>query len=317
VGKPEAPGSALYPVAEKNNSRGVCEVGVLADMGPGYQPLEGTEPGPTLEEALDLLEGDDPAAPKAMYMLGGDLLRSLPHRSRTKKLLKKVPFIVVQDAFLTDTAQLADVVLPVAVHAEQEGTFISSAGQLGLVNQALPANGVRPDWQIIGQLGAKMGLALKAGSPKAIFKELANKMPLWAGLEPKFSAPCPKIKATVSGKFVPFEADISLPGRRPFTLIIGKSLQHSGSFTTYPPGGTLAVTGEALLKINPEDAQSLELAPGEVVKVISSHGEISAPVKFSADMPAGVVFLPEHFAVPAANNLTLNSNLVRVTIQKG
>ena len=129
--------------------------------------------------------------------------------------------------------------------------------------------------------------------------------------------PCPKIKAAVSGKFVPFEADISLPGRRPYTLIIGKSLQHSGSFTTHHPCGTLAVTGEALLKINPEDAQSLGLAAGEVVKVISSHGEITAPVKLTAEVPAGVVFLPEHFAAPAANDLTLNSNLVRVTIQKG
>jgi formate dehydrogenase alpha subunit len=317
VGKPDAPGSALYPVAEKNNSRGVSEVGVLPDMVPGYMPVEGSEPGATLEEVLDLLEADDPAAPKALYLLGGDLLRSLPHRSRTKKALKKVPFIVVQDAFLTDTANLADVVLPVAVHAEQEGTFISSTGQLGLLNQALPTNGVRPDWQIISQLGAKMGFAMKSVSPKAIFKELATKMPLWAGLEPKFSAPCPKIKAAVTGKFVPFEVDISLPGRRPYTLIIGKSLQHSGSFTTHHPGGTLAITSEALLKINPEDAQSLGLAPGEVVKVISSHGEITAPVKLTADVPAGVVFLPEHFAAPAANDLTLNSNLVRVTIQKG
>jgi predicted molibdopterin-dependent oxidoreductase YjgC len=317
VGKPDAPGSALYPVAEKNNSRGVSEVGVLPDMGPGYMPVEGTDAGATLEEVLDLMEHDDPAAPKALYMLGGDLLRSLPHRSRTKKLLKKVPFIVVQDAFLTDTAELANVVLPVAMHAEQEGTFISSTGQLGLVNQALPTNGVRPDWQIISQLGAKMGFALKSVSPKAIFKELAKKMPLWAGLAPKLSAPCPEIKAMVSGKFVPFEVDISLPGRRPYTLIIGKSLQHSGSFTTHHPGGTLAITGEALLKINPEDAQSLGLAAGEVVKVISSYGEITAPVKLTADVPVGVVFLPEHFASPAANDLTLNSNLVRVTIQKG
>ena len=317
VGKPDAPGSALYPVAEKNNSRGVSEVGVLPDLGPGYAPLEGMDPGPTLEEVLDLLEADDPAAPKALYLLGGDLLRWLPHRSRVKKLLKKVPFIVVQDAFLTDTAELAQVVLPVAVHAEQEGTFISSTGQLGLIRQALPTNGVRPDWQIISQLGAKMGFALNYVSPKEIFKELAKKMPLWAGLAPKLSAPCPKIKAEVTGKFVPFEVDISLPGRRPYTLIIGKSLQHSGSFTTHHPDGPMSVTGQALLKVNPEDAQSLGLAAGEVVKVISSHGEISAPVDLSTAVPAGVVFLPEHFAEPAANDLTLNSNLVRVTIQKG
>ena len=317
VGKPDSPGSGLYPVAEKNNTRGVSEVGVLPDMGPGYAPMEGSEPGSTLEEVLDLLEANDPAAPKALYLLGGDLLRSLPHRSRVEKLLKQVPFIVVQDAFLTDTAKLAQVVLPVAVHAEQEGTFISSTGQLGLLSQALPTNGVRPDWQIISQLGAKMGFALNYVSPKEIFKELAKKMPLWAGLAPKLSAPCPDIKAAVTGKFVPFETDISLPGRRPYTLIIGKSLQHSGSFTTHHPDGPMSVTGQALLRVNPEDAKSLGLAAGEVVKVISSHGEISVPVDLSANMPPGVVFLPEHFAAPAANDLTLNSNLVRVTIQKG
>jgi formate dehydrogenase alpha subunit len=317
VGKPEAPGSALYPVAEKNNTRGASEVGVLPDMLPGYVPLEGSEPGPTLEEVLDLLEKDDPAAPKALYLLGGDLLRWLPQRRRVKKLLKKVPFIVVQDAFLTDTAKLAQVVLPVAMHAEQEGTFISSTGQLGLVQQALSTNGVRPDWQIISQLGARMGFAMNYVSPKEIFRELALKMPLWADLAPKLSAPCPLLQASLSGTFVPFEVDISLPGRRPYTLIIGKSLQHSGSYTTHHPGGTLAITGEALLHLNPEDAQSLEVAAGEEVKVISSHGEITAPVRLCKDVPAGVVFLPEHFAAPAANDLTLNSNLVRVTIQKG
>ncbi len=317
VGKPGVPGSALYPVAEKNNTRGVSEVGVLPDMGPGYAALEGSEPGATLEEVLDLLEKDDPAAPKALYLLGGDLLRWLPHRSRVVKLLKKVSFMVVQDAFLTDTAKLAQVVLPVAVHAEQEGTFISSTGQLGLIQQALATNGVRPDWQIISQVGAKMGFALNYVSPKEIFRELARKMPLWAGLAPQRSTPSPQIKAEVSGKFVPFELDISLPGRRPYTLIIGKSLQHSGSFTTHHPCGTLVVTKEALLKMNPEDAQSLGLTAGEDVRVISSHGEITAPVKVTAEVPAGVVFLPEHFAAPAAHDLTLNSNLVRVTIQKG
>ncbi len=317
VGKPGTPGSALYPAAEKNNSRGVSEVGVLPDMGPGFAALEGSEPGATLEEMLDLLEKDDPAAPKALYLLGGDLVRWLPHKSRVQKLLKKVPFIVVQDAFLTETAKLADVVLPVAMHAEQEGTFISSTGQLGLIKQALPADGVRPDWQIISQLGTRMGFAMNYVSPKEIFRELALKMPLWAGLAPKLSEPCPKIKAEVSGKFVPFETDISLPGRRPYTLIVGKSLQHSGSFTTHHPCGTLVVTKEAILKMNPEDAKSLGLAAGETAKVISSHGEITAPVKLTGDFPPGVVFLPEHFAAPAANDLTLNSNLVRVTIQKG
>jgi formate dehydrogenase alpha subunit len=330
VGKPGVPGSAIYPVAEKNNTRGVCVVGVLPDRLPGGLPLDAdtsasfwgqnpvvTEPGPTLEEMLDLVEKGDAAAPQALYLLGGDLLRTLPHRSRVEKVLKKVPFIVVQDAFLTDTAKLAQVVLPVAVHTEQEGTFLSSTGQLGLLNKALANNGVRPDWQIISQVGMKMGFPLKAGSPQGIFQELAQKLPLWAGLAPRLSATCPDFKLALAGRFVPFETDISLPGRRPFTLVVGKSLQHSGSFTTHHPCGTLSVTPGARLKINPADAGGLGLAEGDTAKVISSQGEVSVPVTLAQDLPAGLVFLPEHFAAPAVNNLTLNSNLVRVTIQKG
>ncbi len=176
---------------------------------------------------------------------------------------------------------------------------------------------MRPDWQIISQLGGKMGFALKYGNPKDIFREVAQKMPLWAGLKPALSAPCPDFKLVLNGAFVPFETDVSLPGRRPFALVVGKSLQHSGSFTTHHPCGTLSVTPGAKLKLNPEDAAGLGLAEGDTAKVISSQGEVSVPVTLAVDLPAGVVFLPEHFAAPAAQTLTLNSNLVRVTIQKG
>ncbi|MEW6659059.1 MAG: molybdopterin-dependent oxidoreductase [Thermodesulfobacteriota bacterium] len=315
IGRPGTPGSAVYPVAEKNNSRGVCEAGVMAEHLPGFGHLDEAARGLTLPEMLDKLEAGDPAAPQAIYLLGGDLLRWLPHRSRTEKLLKKVPFLVVQDAFLTDTAKLAQVVLPVAVHAEQEGTFISSDGTLGVLAQALPLNGVRPDWQIISQLSGKMGYKLGASHPKQIFRELAQAAPLWAGLGPKGSYPL--MPGAVTGAFVPFEVDLSLPGRRPFTLIIGKALNHSGSFTTHAPEGTLKLMSRAELQVNPEDAQNLGLADGDTAKVTSSQGEISAPVALAPELPAGVVFLPEHFTLPPAHLLTLNSNLVRVTIQKG
>jgi formate dehydrogenase (NADP+) alpha subunit len=328
IGRPGTPGSKLYPIAEKANTRGVCELGVLPDRLPGYQPLNAdnapaffgahtvAEPGPTLLEMLDLLEKDDPAAPQALYALGGDVLRWLPNRSRTAKLLKKLKFIVVQDAFLTDTAKLADVVLPVAVHAEQEGTYLSSSGQLGVLAQALGANGVRPDWQIICDLSGRLGFRMSYSNPALIFKELSALMPTWAGLAPKLALPCPAVEASVTGEFQPFDLDISLPGRRPLALIIGKSLQHSGSFTTHAPGATLQVTPGAVLKVNPDDAAGLGLGDGDEAKVISSQGEVMAKVKVSFDLPPGVAFVPEHFGEPAVNELTLNSNLVRVTIQK-
>ena len=315
IGRPGTPGSALYPVAEKNNSRGVCEAGVIAEHLPGYAHLDEASRGVNLADMLDKLEANDEAAPQAIYLLGGDLLRVVPHRSRVEKLLKKVPFLVIQDAFLNDTAKLAQVVLPVTVHAEQEGTFISSDGTLGVLAQAVPSNGMRPDWQIINQLGSKMGYKLGASSPKQIFRELAQAVPLWAGLSPKTSYPL--MAGEVKGTFVPFEVDLSLPGRRPFTLIVGKALNHSGSFTTHAPEGTLKVSPRAEMLLNPDDAKNLGLADGDTAKITSSQGEISAPVVLAPEMPAGVVFLPEHFAIPAAHLLTLNSNLVRVTIQKG
>ncbi len=329
VGHPGTPGSKLYPIAEKANTRGVCEVGVLPDRLPGYLPLNAdnapaffgaqtpaAEPGPNLFEVLDLLENDDEKAPQALYALGGDLLRWLPNRSRTEKLLKKLKFMVVQDAFLTDTAKMADVVLPVAVHAEQEGTYLGSTGLLGVVNQALGVNGVRPDWKIIVELAGRLGYRMSYRNPAHIFKEMAGLMPLWAGVAPKLALPCPLVSANVQGEFKPFDLDISLPGRRPLALVIGKSLQHSGSFTTHAPGGTLQVTPGAALRLNPEDAVGLGLKDGDEAKVISSQGEVTAAVKLSADLPQGVAFLPDHFGTPAANELTLNSNLVRVTIQK-
>lgn len=329
IGRPEVPGSALYPVAEKANTRGVCEVGVLPDRLPGYLPLDdpgaaafwgsrpvNKEPGLNLLEMLDKLEADDPVAPKALYALGGDLLRCLPNRARAAKLLGKLQFIVVQDAFLNEFAQMAHVVLPVAIHAEQEGAFISSTGQLGLLNRALEPNGVKPDWQIISELGIRMGLPAAPATPARIFQELAKNLPLWAGLAPGKSVARNSLPASVSGQFLPFDLDISLPGRRPYILIVGKVLQHSGSFTTHHPCGTLVVTPAGRLSLNPEDAATLGLAEGEEARVISSHGEITAKVALDAALPPGVVFLPEHFAEPAAHMLTLNSNLVRVTIQK-
>jgi predicted molibdopterin-dependent oxidoreductase YjgC len=330
VGRPGTPGSALYPVAEKNNTRGAAEVGVLPDRLPGFTPLDTenasafwgkktpvTEPGPTLPEMLDLIEADDPKAPQALYLMGGDLLKALPHSLRTARLLKKLKFLVVQDAFMTNTAKLADVILPAAIHAEQEGTFISSAGQLGVLAQALNPDGVRPDWQIIGQLSGRLGFPLSYSGPAAVFQELARMMPLWAGAAPGKSLPDKGIALDLKGSFTPFDLDVSLPGRRPFTLIVGKALQHSGSFTTHHPCGTLVVMGQAALQLNPEDAQTLGLSEGETAKISSSQGEISATVTLAPDCPPGVVFLPEHFADTPANKLTLNSNVVRVTIHKG
>jgi len=161
-----------------------------------------------------------------------------------------------------------------------------------------------------------LGFPMIYRNPAQIFAEFARHLPLYTGLAPEKVVGKTGLPAEVKGTFVPFDLDISLPGRRPYTLIIGKVLQHSGSYTTHEPCGTLMVTPEAALRLNPEDAAQLDLREGELAKVISSHGEVEAKVALDPLLPAGVAFLPEHFARPAAQMLTLNSNLVRVSIQK-
>jgi len=323
-------GSALYPIAEKNNSRGVCDVGVMPNYLPGYQSLAedggafaklwgkpvSEKPGVTLGEMLDQLENNEPEAPRALYVLGGDLVRLLPNRARTERLLQKVRFMVVQDAFLTDTARLADVVLPVAIHAELEGTYTSTDGRLGCLQAALSPNGTRPDWQIITELSQRLGYPMKYGSATAIFAEMAQLMPIWAGIREGHRWPHKKISVSLQGKFVPFPTEISIPGEGKYTLIVGKTLAHSGSYTTHAHGSQTIMPGAAL-KINPADAQVLKVQEGEPVKISSNQGEITVPIAMTVELPRGVVFLADHFSDTPANLLTSNSNLCRVQLQKG
>jgi len=329
IGQPCNPGSGLYPVAEKNNTRGVCEVGVLPDHLPGLQPLDAApafaaawkanvpaEPGLTLPVALAKLAAGEPTAPQAFYLLGGDLVRMLPNSKQVAETLNKAKFIVVQDAFLTEAARMADVVFPVAIHAERGGTVVNTDGRLGRLKSALTTEGVRPDWQIISALAGKMGYAMSYRQEEDIFREMAALMPIWAEAEAGHRWPVKKIAGTVKGAFAPLSIEVESPGEGDFTLIVGKTLVHSGSYTTQAPGQIALLPG-LRLQINPATAGKLDLKDGETVKIVSTQGEITTPVAYTTAMPATVVFLADAFAEPTANVLTLNSNIMRVKLQKG
>jgi hypothetical protein len=182
IGRPGAPGSKLYPIAEKANTRGVCELGVLPDRLPGYQPLNAEkasdffggkspvpEAGPTLLEALDRLEQNDPAAPKALYALGGDLLRWLPNRSRTEKLLKKLRSWWCRTPSSPTPPNWPTWSCRWRCTPSRKAPSSAAPGSWALVNQALSANGVRPDWQIISQFPPKMGFRLELSAPRPTF----------------------------------------------------------------------------------------------------------------------------------------------------
>ena len=329
IGQPDKAGSGLYPIAEKNNTHGVCDMGVLPNLLPGYQPLEVAEkfgkvwnknlatlPGLTLEEALSKLENNAVNAPQAFYILGGDMIRQLPNSQRIRSILQKAKFIVVQGAFMTEVAKLADVILPVGVHAEVNGTYTNTDGRLGQTRAAVSANGVRPGWQIITALSQKLDTPLEYASAEDIFKEMAGLTPVYAGIQPGWRWPCPDLKAEITGTFVPFGIEPDALGEGEYTLIVGKTMGHSGSYTTFAEG-PMIVNGSQTLQINAEDAAKLGVAAGDRVTVSSAQGHIAVSVALNDALPEGVVFMADHFAEPLANNLTFNSNLCRVNIQKG
>jgi formate dehydrogenase alpha subunit len=328
VGQPQNEGSGLYPIADKNNTRGVLEAGVLPNYLPGFAPLDAASPfaeiwkksiplnpGLTLTEALSKLEHGDTTAPSGFYLLGGDLVRELPNSKAVKAALQKARFIVAQDAFLNETTKLADVVLPVAIHAELDGTYINTEGRLGQLKAAVSPDGPRPDWQIIAEISRRMDCPMKVKNSEDIFKEMSAGMPIWAGIHAGKRWPDKKIAAEVKGKFVSFNKDVNIPGEGDFILIVGKTLTHSGSSTTHA-AGPMSVMPKAALKINPEDAQKLGFTQGKEVKIVSSQGTIVASNEWTEDLPVGVVFLADNFSETPANTLTLNSNLCRVMLQK-
>ncbi len=259
IGQPGNPGSGLYPIAEKNNTHGVCDVGVLPNMLPGYQKLDAestfssawnktlsTIPGYTLDDALSRLENNAVNAPQAFYIMGGDLVRQVPNSKRTLSILQKAKFIIVQGAFMTEVAKLADVVLPVNIHAEVSGTYTNTDGKLGQLKAAVSANDARPGWRIISDLSRKLDNPLEYYSAEDIFKEMTSNMPLYAGIKNGYRWPCPEITAEIKGKFVPFATEAEISGEGPFTLIVGKTMGHSGSYTTWAQGPMTIMSSQAL-----------------------------------------------------------------------
>jgi predicted molibdopterin-dependent oxidoreductase YjgC len=269
-----------------------------------------------LDEALSRVENNAVNAPQAFYIMGGDLVRQAPNSTRVMNILQKAKFIVVQGAFMTEVAKLADVILPVNLHAEVSGTYTNTDGKLGQLKAAVGGNGCKPGWQIISALSRKLDSPLEYFSAEDIFKEMSSLMPLYAGIQNGYRWPCPSITPEIDGKFVPFGTAVDISGEGPFTLIVGKTMGHSGSYTTWADG-PMTILNSQTVRINQSDAAGLDIAEGDLVTVSSPQGNVAVKAVLSDALPAGVVFMADHFADPMANTLTFNSNLCRVIIQKG
>ena len=256
---------------------------------------------------------------KGLYVVGANPLRSSPNLTNTREVLNAMDFIVVQDMFLNETAEIADVVLPASSFAEKDGTYTSSYRLVQRVRKVIdPIGDSRPDWEIMCELGQRMGYAMNYASPKEIMEEIASLTPSYGGIsynrleDGGLRMPCPTKEHpgteflwgetfktdTGKGKFFPAEYQPpaeTADAEYPFLLTTGKELYHlhTGACTRESkPLPRLA--SEDWLELNPADAEELGIGNCERVTVRSRRGTIDIAVQVTEKVPKGTVFSTFH-----------------------
>ncbi len=338
IGKP---GNGVNPLRGQNNVQGACDMGALPNVYPGYQAVSApaikekfeaawgcslsAQPGLTI---IDILEAAYTEQLKAVYVIGENPALSEPEAKHAEEALRKLEFLVVQDIFLTETARLADVVLPGTSFAEKDGTFTNTERRIQRVRKAIePIGNSKPDWWITCQLAQRMkSRGFDFTHPTEIMDEIAGLTPSYGGisyerLETAGSQwPCPtrehpgtpilhsKQFTRGKGRFVPLEykPPAELPDDEyPLILTTGRSLFHfhTGTMSRKVTGLNI-FRSEEQVEINPEDAVRLGIADGETIKVISRRGEVIAKAKITEISPPGTIFMTFHFAESPTNVLT-------------
>ena len=336
-------GGGVNPLRGQNNVQGACDMGGLPNVFSGYQPVTDANARAKMEAAWGVknlpdwvgltMTGMVPAIPegkiKALYIVGENPVISDPDSDHLVKAFQKLDFLVVQDIFLTETAALADVVLPATTFAEKAGTFSNTERRVARVRQVIPPLGdSRPDWQIIAEISRRLGYPMDYADPEAIFEEIRQVTPSYAGItyarleaEGGLQWPCPTTDhpGTVylhrgqfsRGKGAFFAIDHRDPAEMPdadypLVLTTGRLLYqyHTGTMSRRAPG-LEEKAPECLVEIAAGDALDYGIGDGDTVRVKTRRGELVVRAQVSPKAVAGTIFIPFHFHEAAVNKLTI------------
>ncbi len=336
-------GTGLHPLRGQNNVQGASDAGLIPMVFPDYQRVDNADararfealwrspldanPGLTVVEILNAART---GAIKGMYVMGENPAMSDPDATHARAALASLEHLVVQDIFLTETAYLADVVLPASAFPEKSGTFTNTDRRVQLGRQALqPPGEARQDLWIIQQLAERLGLRWDYPDAEAVFSEMRRAMPsiagiTWERLERESSVTYPCLEegdpgaevifidnfptADGRGRLVPASlcSDEERPDENyPSVLITGRILEHwhTGSMTRR--ASVLdTVQPRPEVSVHPDDLHTLQLADGDVITVESRRGAISAFARSDRSVPPGTVFMPFCYYEAAANQLT-------------
>jgi formate dehydrogenase alpha subunit len=334
-------GGGLNPLRGQNNVQGACDMGGLPDVFTGYQKVSDDASRAKMEKAWNVkslskkpgmaLTQMIPAVKtkqiKSLYIIGENPIVSDPDTKHVENSLKALDFFVVQDIFLTETAQFADVVLPSTCFAEKDGTFSNTERKIQRIRKAVNAPGIAlGDWEIIALLSGKMGYPMEYENSREIMDEIASLTPSYGGINYErlekggLTWPCPAIdhpgtpilhkEQFTCGKGVFHDlvyrpSTESISKKYPLLLTTGRVLYHYHTGTmTMKTEGLNAKVPECFIEISPEDAEKYNLKDGETAQLASERGSVKAKVKLSHKAVKGTLFMPFHFAKAAANNLT-------------
>jgi formate dehydrogenase alpha subunit len=334
-------GGGVNPLRGQNNVQGACDMGGLPDVYSGYQKVIDPAANQKMSEAWGVDDLSDqpglkitqmiPAAHdgklKALYVIGENPLVSDPDLNHCEKSLKNLDLLVVQDIFLTETAQLADVVLPSSCFAEKDGTFSNTDRRVHLVRKAVdPPGQAWDDWKITSEIATRMGYEMKYENARQIMEEISKVTPSYGGITYDriayegihWPAPTAEHPGTpilhreqfTKGKGTFHAIDYIPPAESadadyPMHLTTGRLLYqyHTGTMTM-KSDGLNEIAPECFVEISPQDARQYEVADGDVVEIASRRGSIRAVIKVSKMAVSGTVFIPFHYAAAAANRLT-------------
>ncbi|MBX6742441.1 MAG: formate dehydrogenase subunit alpha [Acetobacteraceae bacterium] len=337
------PGTGLHPLRGQNNVQGASDAGLIPMSFPDYHPtgddayrarLEALwgatldpKPGLTVVEILNTAER---GAIRGMYIMGENPAMSDPDLAHARAALARLEHLVVQDLFLTETAALADVVLPASAWPEKDGTVTNTNRQVQMGRAALPLPGeARQDLAIIVEMARRLGLSWHYTHPREVFAEMVQAMPSLANItwdrlerEDSITYPCPAPDApgaeivfqesfpTPSGRARLVPAGLTAPGEPldaefPFVLTTGRELEHwhtgamtrrAGVLDALQPGPTVSVSPATLARLG--------LPPGGRARVVTRRGAVDLALRADPDLPEDLLFIPFAYREAAANLLT-------------
>lgn len=334
-------GGGVNPLRGQNNVQGACDMGGLPNVFSGYQTVDNPEANKKMAKAWEIeklpqavgltstamIEKAHAKELKGMYIIGENPMVADPDLNHTKKSFENLEFLVVQDIFLTETAQMADIVLPAAVFAEKDGTFTNTERKVLRVRKAVDAPGeAREDWKIICNLSKLMGYKMDYDSAQSIMNEIAEVTPSYGGIDYErleydgIHTPCldlnhpgtPRLHVNRFAKglgvfhAIDYIPPAELPDEEyPLALTTGRvHYQYHTGTMTMKSDGLNDLSPECFVEISPQDAEEYGVNSDDFLKIISRRGNITAKAKVSDTSVTGAIFIPFHWANAPVNMLT-------------